>query len=53
MKSQEVCLHARITNKKYYNQTEIENALFEVLNANSVPRTGKLMKVVVNGKLKI
>lgn len=53
MNSQKACLHARIMNKNHYNQANIENTLPKVFNANLMPRTGKLMKVVVNAKLNI
>lgn len=53
MNSQKVCLHARIMNKYDYNQGNIENTLCKVFNANSMPRTEKLMMVVVNARLNI
>ena len=51
MNSQKACLHARIINKKEYNQRNTENTLCKLCGAKSMHRIENLMKVVGNTKL--
>lgn len=51
MNSQKACLHARIINKKEYNQRSTENTLCKLCSAKSMQRIENLIKVAGNTKL--